>query len=146
MTDLTIFDLMTKINNKKFSDINNAEIEKLYVPFLIQRWLTGTSNQAQVFLINEYVNPYTFSLHKHKKLLWLLSCIAVNSKQKYNWIKQKQQKKNNILIELISEYYKCSKREAIDYRSLLDDDDIINLAEMLGKDKEEITKIKKELK
>lgn len=147
MTTLTIFDLINKINTKQFQAINDPEIEKQFVPFLTQRWLTGTSNDAQVYIVNEVVNPYTFSIHKHKRLLWKLMCVATEkNKQRYVWKKTAPQAKSNVLVNLIAEYYKCSSREAIDYLHLLGENDFFEMAEFLGKDKEEIAKIKKNLK
>lgn len=145
-TKPTIFDLLTLINNHNINGINNTENEKVFVPYLSQRWLTCTSNAMQIVLINEYVNPYTFTLHKHKELLWKLMCVCSSKNQRYTWIKQTPQNKNNNVLKIIAEYYGCSTKEAKDYNELLSMEDVLEMAEMIGKDKEEIAKIKKEFK
>lgn len=148
MTDITIFDLLNKLNARDVSYMdNNPEAEKAFVPLLTQRWMTGTNDDAQIYFVNKFVNPYVFTLHKHKRLLWNLMCVANSgTKRKYTWPKQKPQSKNNTILKLVAEFYECSTREAIDYATLLSDNDILEIAETLGKDKEEIAKIKKELK
>lgn len=144
---ITIFDLLKQIDKKNFQYTEQEDTSKAFVPFLALRWMTGTDDAEQVFLVNEAVNPYVFSLYRHKDLIWRLMCASsTNRTFKYTWVKQSKQSKNNLVLELITEYYQCSKREASSYMSLLSEEDIFEMAAFLGKDKDEMTKLKKELK
>jgi hypothetical protein len=118
-------------------------------PFLISRWMSGTSNAAQIVLINEFLNPYAFSLTRHKELLWqLLTVVNSGRRQRYVWNKlpaKRESGKPNAL-RAVREYYKYSTRDAVDALEILSRDQVINLAEQLGWQPDDIAKIKRELK
>ena len=143
---LTIFDLLKLIDQKKVAAIDQEGVAKAFVPFLTNRWLTGSEDGPQIFITNEVVNPYVFNLHKHKSLLWKLMCCATSGKpQRYQWKKRQAKSHQKEAIKLVSEYNQCTEREAITYVELLSKDDIMEIATFLGRDKDEINKLKKEL-
>ena len=65
------------------------------------------------------------------------------SKKTYKWYGKKQSvtlPKSN--IEIIMDYYKCSKKEAVEAAKLLSKDDVVELATELGYQKDDMTGIK----
>lgn len=147
---VNIFELLGKISTKQREYYQNLteEEQKSIAPYVIMRWLSGTQNAQQIYLLNEVVNPYVFDLAKHKDLLMMLLTICTSGKsQRYKWMKTKS-KSGSIphVVEVVKEYYNYSTRHAVDIIPLLKDDDIILYAEELGRQPSEITQIKKELK
>lgn len=122
---------------------------KSIVPFLLARWLSGTSNVQQVMLLNEIANPYMFSLYSHKELAWkLLMCCTSGRTQKYIWNKlpPKVNGTHPICSKLFLAVYGYSSKQTNDALKCLTGDDILDIAIDQGMQPEEITKLKKELK
>lgn len=143
----SIFDQLAAVDKKQYQAIENETFEKQVVPFVLMRWATCDGDPARTFFVNEYVNPYAFSLYKHKRLLWKLLCTTGDgSRHQYQWIKGPQQQSSQQSLTVIQEYYKCSQREAQHYLKLVNVDDLLEMAEYLGKEKDEITKLKNEFK
>lgn len=148
---LDIFDVLNNISTKNtqyFSDLT-PELQKQYVPFVITRWLSGTTDKRQVYLINEVVNNYTFSLQQHKQLLHYLMTICTSGNQKrYAWNKlpSKATTSKPLTTQVVADYFKYSIKDAKQVLHLLSKEQIIACAEQLGRQNDEITKIKKELK
>lgn len=113
-------------------------------PFVMARWMTGTSDQAQIIRINTVVNPYLFSGSADKSALFkLMASAATGKNSRYNWIKGPGNKAKKFSIECIKAYYDCSTREAVTYK--VQAEDLIEMAEELGWDSDTIKKLKKEL-
>lgn len=147
---LDIFDLLSKISSSKSGDIYSSlsnDERKGFAPLVVMRWLTGTSDERQIMLTNEFVNPYVFPLAKNPHLLMKLMQ-ATNSKtgKRYQWLGIKSKKKNNETLKVISEFYGMSMREVRLLNPLPSEDEIIEMAESLGYQKDELTKLKKEFK
>jgi hypothetical protein len=143
-----IFAVLGQANNKNAEYFENLpeDQQKALQPLLIQRWLTGTESARQVFMINEIVNPFVFSLFRHKQLLWQLITICTPGKfQKYTWTSQKTDKHSKpVSAQIVSQYYKYSAKHAKDAVKLLTYDQVVELAHQLGAQQDTITKIKKE--
>lgn len=151
MSDYTIFDYLKQIDQQNFCfyDSLTQDQQKKLSAFMMMMWLSFSRNDDQVSFINEIVNPYIFTLHKHPKLLWNLLCICGSGKsQKYEYRKREDKattKKKS--VELISLYHNCSLREAEVYMRLYKSyDDILELAVAMGLEKTELTELKKEWK
>jgi len=148
---LDIFQTLTSISRKNqeyYSNLSEEE-KKGFMPLVVERWLTGTRDARQVYFINELVNPFVFSLANHKPLLYKLMTICTSGKSgRYNWTKALSKKSSStpIAISCIKQYYDYSTLHAIDALPLLSNDDILLIAEDLGKQKEDIAKLKRELK
>lgn len=147
---LDIFRVLAQLDKKDkdlFEQLTDKEV-KSYAPVVVTRWLSGTNNKQQLFLINELVNPYVFSLHHHKQLLWFLSTICTSGRtQRYNWNKTTTGSKNpNVgCINCIREYFKYNTVDAEQVYNTIDKINIIGMAEELGYQDSELNKIKKEL-
>ncbi len=146
-----IFDVLGKINKKNttfFREMPQEE-QKAIAPVVLMRWMSGTTDARQVFFLNEAVNPFVFPLAKHPELLIDLMTICAPGKfTRYKWHKSlgKRTTSTPMAISVIREYFGYSHREAQESLPLLKSDDIKDLAEQLGYQKEEITKLNKELK
>ena len=120
------------------------EAKKAAAPFVIQRWLTGTADAAQIVRINTFANPYMFSLGTEKSLLFkLLAAATTGSSPRVSWVKGPGSKSDKLSLEVIREYYECSTREAASY--VIDVPSLIEMAEELGWDEDQIKKLKKEI-
>jgi hypothetical protein len=148
---LNIFDVLGKLSvgNAAFYDKLTDEEEKALQPLVVMRWLTGADDARQIYFLNELVNPLVFPLTNHKKLLVQLMSICTSGRSKrYKWtkVKPKKSSKSNNCVNVVRDYFGYSTRHAIDALPLLDDDAILQYADELGRQQDEIRAIKKELK
>lgn len=147
---LDLFKILDAISRKNVDYYNTLtdEEKKEFQPFVIMRWLTGTYTKQQLFLLNALVNPVVFDFQHHKQLLYnLLVCSTTGKTQRYVWNKPpSSNKKNKLAINVLCDYYQFGPREARDALPLLSHEKVIEYAEDLGWQKDEITKLKKELK
>lgn len=146
---LNIFSVIGSLNKKQygFFALLSAEEQKALQPLVLQRWLSGTSDPAQVILLNEFVNPYVFPLHKHKELLVkLLSITGSGGRAKWLKAKGKATPSSPLTTNIIKSMYGYSTRDAIQASLLLTNDDVLELAAELGKQPDEIRALKAELK
>lgn len=148
---LDIFRVLKQVDLKNaefFSKLTDEE-KKAFQPFLIQRWMSGTYSPRQVVFLNELVNPFAFSLANHKDLLWYLMTICSGGKpQRYVWNKLpgKLSTARPVSVKVVQDYLQCSERHAHDALKCLTGNDILNIAEKLGMQTEELAKIRKEYK
>ena len=147
---LDIFKVLSRIDAKDYqfyNDLSETD-KKAYVSKVIIRWLSGTRDTLQIQLLNELVNPFIFSLYKHPDLIHKLMCISSTGNKRYNWNKSLSKKTSSTptLVSIVKQYYKYNTLDAIDALPLLADEDLMQYATELGMQKDEISKIKKELK
>lgn len=148
---LDLWGLLNKLDKKQI-DIwkgYNDDERKEISPLIIMRWLSGTSDKRQIIFLNELVNKLVFQLGDHKELLIKLLAIANSGiPRRYYWLSQKSSasekhgaKKALLVIE---QYYQCSHKESKSYLNMLEEADVIEMAESLGLQKEEIRSLKQE--
>lgn len=147
---LDIFRTLKHIDEKDVDYYSSLEEEeqKAYFPLVIARWLSGTRDARQIVFLNELVNRFVFAIPNHKDLLHKLMCLCTTGKpRRYFWNKVasgKTTSKPNA-VSVIREYFGYNTKQAKDALQLLTVEDVIEYAEQLGRQKDEITKIKKEL-
>lgn len=146
---LDIFRVLKAADTKDttfYSKLEDEEKKQLQ-PFLVMRWLTGTFSKQQVFLINEVLNPYAFSLYQHKELLWKLSTICTSGKsQRYVWNKiETKTVEHPISVKIIQEFTGYNSRDAVQALKLFEPIDVVEMAEEMGWQDDEINKSRKEL-
>jgi hypothetical protein len=145
---LDIFDLLNRLNSSKSADIYaelSEEERKGFAPLVAMRWMTGTSDERQIMMLNEFVNPYIFSLGKHPHLL--MQCLQASSSKvnrRYAWYAIKTSKKSALTVRVIQEYFGISSREAETYL-IPPADELLQMAEELGWEKDVLKKLEKEL-
>lgn len=147
---LDIFDLLGKLNNPRAGDIYEKltdEEKKGFAPLVVMRWMSGTSDERQIMMLNEVVNPYVFPLGKHPHLLMqLLQVASSKTNKRYKWLGVKSKKKNTETLRVLKESLEMSDREVRLLDPLPPKEEILKMAEHLGWQKDEMDKLKKELK
>jgi hypothetical protein len=145
-----IFKGLNELGKKNLNWYNSLsdQDKKVASPFVMMRWLSGTNISKQIIQLNTFANPYIFNITDKNIIFKLLaiSCVPYDfcgNPAKIVWLKGPSgisSKKISILC--ISEFYGCSKREAMMYNVKLID--LIQMAEALGWDKDQIKILKKE--
>lgn len=148
---LDIFTLLEQIDRKNYHiwDSLTEEQRKEFSPFVTLRWMAGCTDPVQLIFLNEIVNTTVFALGAKKEFLLKLLTVCSNGKSKrYQWINYKLSgsKKLKKSVELIATHYRLSPKEAEDTRRLFNDQELLDLAEAEGWQKDEISELKKELK
>lgn len=151
MADRDAFDLFQFLGQLNKRDLQaydklTDEGKKAAHPLVLMRWLTGTSDQAQIVRLNEFANKYVFSLGNEKPLLFKLLAASCTGKVGRNyWLKGPGGSSTRLSLEAIKAKYGCSTREAEHYVGLLDATDILQYAEDAGFDKDQMKKLQAEL-
>ena len=147
---LDIFDLLGKLNNPKSGDIYaklSDNEKKGFAPLVVMRWMSGTSDERQIMMLNEFSNPYIFSLGRHPHLLMqLLQVSSSKTNKRYQWIGIKSKKKNAESIKVVSEFYGMSTREVRLLNPFPSEEEILLMAESIGWQKDDIAKLRSEYK
>src|ERR1039458_4467185 len=133
---LDIFDLLKKIDNPNSGDIYAKlvpEERKGFSALIAMRWMSGTSDERQIMLLNEFVNPYVFVLGKHPHLLMLLlQASSSKTHKRYYWMGIKNKKKNPIAQQVVGEYFDMSEREVKTLNPFPPEAEVTEMAEALG--------------
>ena len=147
---LDIFDLLGRLNSAKSDDVYaklSDEEKKGFAPLVVMRWMSGTSDERQIMLLNEFVNPSVFTLGKHPHLLMLLlQATSSKTNKRYQWLGIKSKKKNIEAMKVVQEYYEMSMREVKLLNPFPPEAEVLKMAEELGWQKEDIAKLQKEYK
>jgi hypothetical protein len=149
MSDRSAFDLFSGLaslsrGDKSWFQNLSPEGQKAAAPFVMARWMTGTSDAQQILRINTFVNPFLFTGTTDKSGLFKLMAVAATGKNaRYSWLKGPGPKSKKLSLEVIKQYYECSTREANTYR--IDAASLLEMAEECGWEKDEIAKLKKEV-
>lgn len=147
MASITIFQILSIFRSKEHSWYENSSQEdrKVFSPYMCLLWMGFTKKENTLLLLNDYVNKYVFSLHKHPELLWHLFCAIGDKKfEKLSFVKKEGNKKFSKTRELLSSFYGAGEREVNIYLQYLTYDDILDIASFMGCDKEELSVFKKE--
>jgi hypothetical protein len=143
---LDIFDVLKQLSQKKYDlwDNLSEEERKSIAPSVIMRWLAGTDDISQIYVLNAVCNPFAFALGNHKELMLKLFASATSGNVKrYNWMPMKNDKKApKKTLELIAEFHGFSQRQARDVAHLFSAEDLKEMAEQLGWQKDEIKELK----
>jgi hypothetical protein len=148
---LDIFMLLGELDKKNYYiwDALSEDQQKEFSALVTMRWMAGTTDQRQLIMLNEIVNTSVFSLPDRRELMMkLLAVCSSGDKKRYSWINYKlsSAKKNKMAIQLISEHYGMSIKDAEDTLRLFSADEIMELGEACGLQKEELQLLKKEIK
>lgn len=147
---LDIFTLLGEVDRKNYGlwDSLSEDQKKEFSALVTMRWMAGTTDQRQIIFLNEVVNTSLFNIGEHKELLLkLLTVCSSGSTKRYSWINYKLSgsKKNKMSVELVAEHYNMSTKEAEDAVRLFSPDELMELGELQGWQKDELAKLKKEV-
>jgi hypothetical protein len=121
--------------------------KKGFAPLVIMRWMTGTSDERQIMAINTFANKVIFPLGKHPELLsMLLASCSSKVSRRYQWLGIKSSKKKSLSRQVVQDYFDYSSLEMRKMTVLPPAEEIVEMAEALGWQKDEMAKLKKELK
>lgn len=143
----SIFQVLSAIDKgtSLFDDMTDEDL-KGYHPYVLTRWLAGSNNPSMIVYLNELVNVHNNGLHKHKRLLFRLMQTTRGSNVRAKWMAPPAKtKRESIAVKVIQESLSCSKREAASYLDSLSAETILDEAERLGWQKDELKKLKQEL-
>lgn len=147
---LDIFDTLSKIDNPKSGNIYSKltdDEKKGFAPLVVMRWMTGTSDERQIILINNFVNPFVFSLGQHPELLMKLMQVSSSKvSRRYQWLPVKNKKRKVEAWRAVAEYFDMTDREVGLIVPFPSNEEVLSMAEYLGWQKEDIKKLEKELK
>jgi hypothetical protein len=146
---LDIFQLLGKIDkgDKAIWPTLTEEQRKSFAPLIAMRWMSGTSDARQIVFLNELVNPMVFTIGSHKELMMQLLAVASSKQPKrYQWMAVKNATKKHKGYDVVSEYYGYGDRDTKEALKVLTTEDILEMAEELGYQKEELAKLRKDLK
>lgn len=128
-----------------FDNLQDYEIKQIS-PYMLMKWMSGVKDPTQLIQLNDTVNTVIFSMYKHPKLMYkTLMASATRKDKRVSWIKRPSKDKIATSLSLVAQYYDCSTSRANDYLKILTPEEIFEIGESLGIDKETSTKLKKEL-
>lgn len=142
----TTGDLFTVIGKLQHKDASAIEYEDNVAPIVLQRWMSGVSDELQILLLNDLVNPHVFSLSGHPKLIkQLMLASASGAHNRCKWIKCKQSRDNKLCLKAISLFYNVTIKDARQYVVWLSDIEILDIASFVGLQPDELKQLKKQL-
>jgi hypothetical protein len=148
---LDMFQVLARIDAKDYSiwdSLNEEQIKELS-PYMLLRWMTGTNDEKQLIFLNRIVNTLLFTVgNDHRELmLKLLTVSASGGTKRYKWQNHKTLKKatTKLSLQVVMDYNHFTERHAIDAMRIYISQDIIEMAEDLGWQNDEIKALKKEL-
>ncbi len=137
--------LLNKRNLDAYNELS-LDAKKAAHPLVVMRWLSGTSDEAQIIRLNTFANKYVFSLGNEKQLLFkLLAASCTGKTNRSTWLKGPSSPSTRLALDAIKIKYECSTREAVQYLKLLDAVEVIQFAEEAGWEKEALKKLTIEL-
>jgi hypothetical protein len=147
---LDIFKVLGELDRKNYNlwDKLTPEEQKGFSPLIAMRWMAGTTDQRQLVFLNEIVNMAVFNIGDHKELLMkLLAVCSSGETKRYSWINYqlKGAKKSKLSVNLIAEHYGMSLKDAEDTLRLFLPEEIMELGEAAGLQKDELKLLKKEV-
>lgn len=144
-----LFDILSNIDRKNvdyYSTLTHQQ-QKEFKPYLVLQWLYSLDNSYQRVMLNSIVNKNMLAVYKHPELVYrLMSTCTTGQTQYYRWRSPKKETSFPKSKKVIMEYNKITHRDAEETFGIFPTDSIISMAERLGYETSEITKIKNELK
>lgn len=132
-----LFKLFDAINEEKFSFVDKMTDEEVkeISPFVLLGWMHGAEENTNIHSImtDTYCNPYVFSLAKHPRLL-LKTFVFANGDidyTRYSFVKPTNKGSSDKTAKNVALYYGCSLKDAGDYVTLLSEENIKHINEIM---------------
>ena len=142
---MTIFDHLSNITDKKvnWNTLNDVD-QKAFSPYMINRWLS--MNMDFIEIVNE-LQKYTIGQLSAAETYKLYFEFLPKQKQFNKYIKgKKADKYNQDLVELLSQHFCVSEKEATEYIEILEStnkDELKSIIKLYGKSDKEVTALLK---
>ena len=134
---MTIIDWMNQllIHKKHWNEFTEDE-QKKFSPFIINRWLSMDNEFIEI--VNYFQKYAIGTLEPREVYKWY--CDMLPKGKRFNkYIKGKKDKKYNAeLVDILVQYFECSKLQVKQYLEILNKENIKDILEMYGKDKKTI--------
>jgi hypothetical protein len=141
----SLFDHLNGITSLKTKWENLSEADrKTFSPYMINRFLSMNSGLTE--LVDE-LQKYTINVLSPREVYKLYSDLLPKEKSFFKYIKgSKEEKYPDKLVDLVSRYYECSNKEAVEYIDILIKKDelkaqLISILKAYGLDDKEIKKL-----
>ena len=137
---MTIIDWMNQllVHKKHWNEFTEDE-QKKFSPFIINRWLSMDKDFLEI--VNFFQKYSIGTLEPREVYKWY--CDILPKGKRFNkYIKGKKSKKYNTeLVNVISNYFECSKLQTRDYLELIDKNELIEILEKYGMNEKTIKRL-----
>ena len=137
---MTIIDWMNQllVHKKHWNDFTEDE-QKKFSPFIINRWLSMDEEFIEVV---NYFQKYAIGTLEPREVYKWYSDFLPKGKRFNKYIKGKKDKKyDSELIDMMCEYFQCSKTEAKENLSYISKEEVNQILEKYGTDPKKIKSI-----
>jgi len=137
---MTIIDWMNQllVHKKHWDDFTEDE-QKKFSPFIINRWLSMDKDFLEI--VNIFQKYAIGTLESREVYKWYCD-ILPRGKRFNKYIKGKRYKKYDTeLINVISNYFECSKLQTKEYLGLINKEELKEILEKYGMDKKKIKRM-----
>ena len=139
---MTIIDWINQVlvHKKNWNSFSQSD-QKSFNAFIINRWL---SMDEEFIEIVNYFQKYSIgTLDSREVYKWY--CDVLPKGKRFNkYIKGKHKKKyNSDLVDILIQYFECSKLQVYEYIELLNKEELKNILEIYGIDNKKIKKVLK---
>lgn len=144
---VNIFDTLKRIDLRQedYYDTMLETDQKQLHPLVMTRWMSGTSDPAVIQMLNLTNNKYNFILAAHKPLLMRMLLLSSSGQsRRYQWLSKTKDTSQSRSLRVLREYYTCSQREADSYIKMHTMDELVQMAEFVGWQDDEIKALIKE--
>ena len=137
---MTIFQLIDQILiHKKHWDSFNKTDQKAFSPFIINRWLSMDEEFIEVV---NYFQKYSIGTLEPREVYKWYCDVLPRGKRFNKYIKGKKGKKyNKELLDLLAVYFEDGKFQVQEYLELINRDELKEILEMHGIDKQKIMRM-----
>jgi len=134
-----IWDWLKQINSVKADPSSFSDKDwELWNSYMIHRFMSMNPDYL------ELVNEAQKIMPQNKKEIYSIYREFIPKNNKWNkYVKSNIKKRNNELLDHLSNYWECSKTEVKEYMEFLGNDEILRILTSIGLDKKETTKILK---
>jgi len=139
---MTIFDWIGQILvDKKPWDSFDESDQKAFSPFIINRWLSMDEEFIEVV---NYFQKYAIGTLEPKEVYKWYSDFLPRGKRFNKYIKSKNKKKYDpVLVGVMCTHFECSKQQVGEYLELIHKEELKEILEMYGTDKNQIKRMVK---
>jgi hypothetical protein len=139
---MTPFDFLKLVHNKKVNwDELTEDEQKAWNTFIINRALSFTSDYLDI--VNK-IQPYTGGQLTPAEIFKYYQSMLPSNFRFQKWIKGNKTKSfNPDMIEVVSSYLECSRKQAEDYLNILEKKEIKQLLKHIGMQDDQIKKLMK---
>ena len=137
---MTIIDWMNQllVHKKHWNEFTKDE-QKKFSPFIINRWLSMDSEFIEI--VNVFQKYAIGTLEPREVYKWY--CDILPKGKRFNkYIKGKKSKKyDKELVDIISNYFECSKLQTNEYLELINKQELIEILEKYGMETKKIKRM-----